>query len=416
VDTVKIFLAMLVLFGVSLIIMKGKTILLFWLGIFLLFSRRVHFPVLGDLEPSTVILYFTAILVLPRILPILINKFYLQLAVLILGLAVGALSNRPAEDYWTWSIAIFSIYLFSALSEFYIRDEKALERLSTLFIVISFIIAFTAVLAFAGFADNVIILSDNTTSAAEEGAVLYSKTYGIAYSNSVNGFIPMSLIFLYSKKWNKILRLIIFCAITASVFISLKRIAYLSLGFTILYIIFRDGKPKIKVILLLVLLLAGGLFFFGREIGERFQNTENVLAGEESPDANRTMRLEYGWKRYLEHPVIGNGSGSVIYIHNGFFEILINLGLPGLIIIIPWVLKPARLLFLQQDKRINDWAISCLIYLGTLFLFEAVLNRLDIFWIFGLFFAGMECAYRIGRQEVMKEKYQPWETDRLALP
>jgi len=415
VDVLKIFLSLFVLFGVGLIILQGKIRWLFWLGVLLMFSRRINFPYLGDMEPSTLILFFTALLVLPKLLSFLIRDNLLQLIVLGLGLAGGALINTPSDEFWTWPVAILSVYIMCGLSNLYIRDEKSLDRLSSYFIIISFIIAFTAVIAYAGFADNVIILSDTSPVNMDDGLVLYSKTYGIAYSNSVNGFIPLALIFLYSKKWNNILRFIIFFSIVASVFISLKRIAYLSLIFSILYIIFRDGKPRLKPILLCCIMIAGGLIFFGKEITERFQNTGNALFGEESPDANRTVRIEYAWKRYMEHPIIGNGSGQVTYVHNGFLEILVDLGLPGLVILVPWLFKPIRMLFSQGDKRQRDWAMCCLIYLTTLFLFEAVLNRLDLFWIFGLLFAGMESAQRIYQLKAMEIQNPVWKKDGLAL-
>ncbi len=414
-DALKIFLSLFVLFAVGLIILQGKIRLLFWLGVLLMFSRRINFPYLGDLEPSTVILFFTALLVLPKLLSIMVRDNLFQLIVLALGLVGGALVNSPSDEFWTWPLAILSVYIMCALSILYIRDERALERLSTYFIIISFIIAFTAVIAYAGFADNVIILSETSPVNMDDGLVLYSKTYGIAYSNSVNGFIPLALIFLYSKKWNNILRTIIFLSIAASVFISLKRIAYISLIFSILYIIFRDGKPKLKPVLLCCVMIAGGLIFFGKEIAERFQNTSNALFGEESPDANRTVRIEYALKRYMEHPVIGSGSGQVTYVHNGFLEILVNLGIPGLVILVPWLFRPIRLLLQQGDRRQRDWAICCLIYLTTLFLFEAVLNRLDLFWIFGLLFAGMESARRIYQTKVVETNKELWKKEGLAL-
>jgi hypothetical protein len=415
VDVLKIFLSLFVLFGVGLITLQGKIRWLFWLGVLLMFSRRINFPYLGDMEPSTVILFLTALLVLPKLLTFLMKDNLPQIIVLGLGLVGGAFINPPSDEFWTWPIAILAVYIMTALSQLYIKDERSLDRLSSYFIIISFIIGFTAVMAYAGFADNVIILSDTSPVNMDDGLVLYSKTYGIAYSNSVNGFIPLALIFLYSKKWNNLLRFIIFFSIVASVFISLKRIAYLSLIFSILYIIFRDGKPRLKPILLCCIMVVGGLVFFGKEITERFQNTGNALFGEESPDANRTVRIEYAWKRYLEHPVIGSGSGQVTYVHNGFLEILVNLGIPGLVILIPWLFKPIRLLIYRGDRRQRDWAICCLIYLTTLFLFEAVLNRLDLFWIFGLLFAGMESAQRIYQLKAMEINQTQWQKDSLAL-
>ncbi|MDV6218465.1 O-antigen ligase [Flavitalea sp. BT771] len=351
---------------------------------------------------------------LPEISRYLIRHYPLQLLALGVGLLMTFQPGNQVQSAWIWSFTLFSVYMMCALAYLFIKTVADLERLSTIFIVICVVIATTAVMAYAGFADGVIILSDNTPLNPDDDAVVYSRTYGISYSNTVNGFTPISLIFLYSKKWPKAIKVILFAVIAASVFISLKRLAYISLILSLLYIIFREGKrPQWKLLLLFSLLTASGIFFFGHTIVERFQDTGNALSGEQSPDNTRTILIEYGWKQFMKSPFLGSGSGRVIYVHNGYLEILVNLGLMGLLILVPWVYKPMRSFFRHHHYRQRDWAAGCLIYLVTLFLFEAVLNRLDLFWIFGLLLAGFECARRL--EEVGDKNKAIWRKDKLAL-
>jgi O-antigen ligase len=303
--------------------------------------------------------------------------------------------------------------MFSAMAEIYIKSEMDLDRLSSIFIIISFIIAFTGIMAYYGFADGVVILANNSSDSID-GDSVFSRTYGIAYNNSVLGFAPISLIFLSGKKWPKVYKVIIFISIIIAVLISLKRLAYLSLVFSVLYIIYRERK-KIMLFPFLVasLVIISGIYYYGNLMIARFQNLKDVFLGEESPDLNRTSRMENAFHAIGQHPILGSGSGYITFIHNGYLEMVGNLGLLALIILIPWLGGPIKSLFTKTDLRQKDWAMGCLIYLLTVFLFEAAINRLDLMWIFALLYGGFMRSMKI--YSLKKYESIQWKKEKLAL-
>jgi O-antigen ligase len=378
-----------------------------------MFCRRINFPFIGEIEPSTIVLCSTALLLIHSVSKILLMRFHLQLFVLAFGILNAYMLGNQTAETWTWVLPILIVFVFGALAEIYIKTEKDLDKLSTIFIIISFVIAVTGILAYYGFADGVVILAGaSPETLANDGA--YSRTYGIAYDNTVLGYAPISLIFLTGKKWPKLYKAIIFVFIVVAVLISLKRLAYLSLLFSVLYIIFKERK-NITLLPLLVVCSAiiGAFIFYGNVILGRFQNVQNVFLGQDSPDINRTSRIDYALHAIREHPILGNGSGYLTFIHNGYLEMIGNLGILALIFIIPWVVRPVKTLFARTDLRQKDWAIACIIYLLSVFLLEAALNRFELMWIFALLYGGFTRSVRI--YGLRKSENIQWKKEKLAL-
>ena len=378
-----------------------------------MFCRRINFPFIGEIEPSTIVLCATALLMIHSIGKILLMRFHLQLFVLAFGILNAYMLGNQTAETLTWVLPILIVFIFGAMAEIYIKSEKDLDKLSTIFIIISFIIAVTGIMAYYGLADGTIILADNSSVSGANDPV-YSKTYGIAYNNTVLGYAPISLIFLSQKKWHKLYKVIIFLCIIAAVIISLKRLAYLSLIFSVLYIIFRERK-RIRLFPFIIVssLVIGGIYFYGNLIFARFQNIQNVFLGEESLDLKRTSRIDYALDAIREHPILGNGSGYLTFIHNGYLEMIGNLGLLTLIIIIPWFVRPIRTLFTRSDFRQKDWAIGCIIFLLTVFLLEAALNRFELMWIFALLYGGFMRSIKI--YSLKKSENIQWKKEKLAL-
>ena len=378
-----------------------------------MFCRRINFPFIGEIEPSTIVLCATALLLIHSVGKILLMRFHLQLFVLAFGILNAYMLGNQSPETLTWVLPILVVFIFCALAEIFIKSEKDLDKLSTIFIIISFIIAFTGIMAYYGFADGVVILTDNSSVSSVNDPV-YSKTYGIAYNNTVLGYTPISLIFLLQKKWSKLFKLFIFICIIAAVIISLKRLAYLSLIFSVLYIIYRERKRiRLLPFVIVATLTIAGIYFYGNLVFARFQNIQNVFLGEESPDLKRTSRIDYALQGIEQHPILGNGSGYLTFIHNGYLEMIGNLGLLALVIIIPWFVGPGRSLFGRTDLRQKDWAIGCIIYLLSVFLLEAALNRFELMWVFALLYGGFLRSTKI--YSLRKSENIQWKKEKLAL-
>lgn len=67
-----------------------------------------------------------------------------------------------------------------------------------------------------------------------------------------------------------------------------------------------------------------------------------ALLTEESNNSLRSLYIKYAWKSFIEHPILGIGSGNshfitmaaagkTTYIHNNYLEILANLGIIGFV-------------------------------------------------------------------------------------
>ncbi len=403
----------LVLVFVSIIIvMEWRIKWLFWIGTILMFCRRIYFPFIGEIEPSTIVLCVAALLMIHSVTEILLVRYYLQLFVLVFGIFNAYALGNQGNETFTWSMAIMIVFIFSALAEIFIKSETDLDWLSTAFIIISFVITFTGILGYIGLADGSIILADNSSGTADDYSV-YSRTYGIAYNNTVLGYAPISLIFLSEKKWSKVMKIIILFSIAGAVLISLKRLAYLSLLFSAIYILIRD-KSRVKLLPFLAgsLVIAFGTYLYGHLILGRFEGIRDVFLGNESPDVNRTSIIAYAWQSIRQHPIAGSGAGYLIFVHNGYLEMVGNLGVMALVILIPWLYKPFAALVGEADSHQKNWAMSCLIYLSTIFLLEAALNRYELMWIFGLLNAGLLRSIKIhdsGKYHIIK-----WKKEKLA--
>jgi hypothetical protein len=412
VEVVKLLFGLVLVLASVIIVMEWRIKWLFWIGAILMFCRRINFPFIGEIEPSTIVLCLAALLLIHSVTEILLVRYYLQLFVIAFGIFNAYALGNQTNETWTWSLAILIVFIFSALAEIFIKSETELDWLSTVFIIISFVITFTGILGYIGLADGTIILANNSAGSADDYSI-YSRTYGIAYNNTVLGYAPISLIFLSEKKWSKVLKIIILFSIVGAVLISLKRLAYLSLFFSAIYILIRE-RNKIKLLPFLAgsLTIALGIYFYGHVILGRFQDIRDVFLGNESPDVNRTSIMEYALQTIRQHPIAGSGAGYLIFVHNGYLEMAGNLGLMAWGILIPWLYKPFATLVGTADSHQKNWAMSCLIYLSTIFLLEATLSRFELMWIFGLLNAGFLRSIKIydcGKYDSIK-----WKKEQLA--
>ena len=104
----------------------------------------------------------------------------------------------------------------------------------------------------------------------------------------------------------------------------------------------------------------------------------------DSSSVIRLSRFNMAWESFLNNPLIGQGAGYLIFIHNGFLEILANLGIMGLVLFKP-LIKPLKNI---KTSFYNPWAIALILIMITLVTLEAAINRVEIMYFVGLLYGG----------------------------
>ena len=105
----------------------------------------------------------------------------------------------------------------------------------------------------------------------------------------------------------------------------------------------RSRKKIIKIFIGIIIIVAAVYLFNNSSlftsINSRFDELQNI----ESQDTLREKYLQYGFQSFLEHPILGLGSGNShiitlaaagkkTYLHNNYIEMLVNLGIVGFVI------------------------------------------------------------------------------------
>jgi hypothetical protein len=185
--------------------------------------------------------------------------------------------------------------------------------------------------------------------------------------------------------------------IASAVIISLKRLAFISLALSLIYYLFIEKKKGSKIWILAVLII---FFYVGTNfydfIYSRFFVTYNTLSQTgtgviDSSTYVRISRYYLAWQTFLKNPLLGQGSGYLAFVHNGFLEILGNFGLLGLVFFKP-LYKP-----LKEIKRYfnNPWAIALIIAMISLVALEAAINRFEIMYFIGLLYGGFLVSIKL---------------------
>lgn len=156
---------------------------------------------------------------------------------------------------------------------------------------------------------------------------------------------------------------------------AIRRKVYIILSFAFILVISLLGSRGSLAVVVIGIILNGfsgalgnkiknvlvGLFFvvgifyvfmnvpiFYDAIGNRIEDFYNLVSGvysvsaNQSSDLSRLQLIKDGFKMFLDNPVLGYGSGnyasmhllnygSIIYAHNNYIELLVNLGLLGII-------------------------------------------------------------------------------------
>ena len=373
---------------------------LFWVGISLFFVRTLAIPVINQINISFTI--FTILILLNPY--ILLNKkqfkewryWYL---VLLLGI-INSLIFGQSKDFFInqdiltrafdWSTKFLVIIFISSSITYYVKTEKDLKKLMNLFLMSCFIFSFTATIAYFGFYDGVVIYGPGSLKDVQDFSrdIIFSVVYGISPSNLVFGVSALAIVFIPYLNWKKWQKYLFLAIIVFSIIISLKRLAIITLILALFYYMLVEKKKGSKIWLLIIALivLSVGTSYLDL-VYKRFFGAYNSFSDTAIADSSSDIRIgryNLAWDLFLNNPLIGQGAGYLAFIHNGFLEVLANLGIVGLVLFKP-LIKPLKNI---KTSFYNPWAIALILLMITLVLLEAAINRVEIMYFIGLLYGG----------------------------
>lgn len=133
----------------------------------------------------------------------------------------------------------------------------------------------------------------------------------------------------------------------------------------------------IVVVLSCVLILVfSGVFY--ETMGARIEEAANILGGDKSGDNSRVFLLFWGIDWFLEKPLLGHGincfrvlsnqtpmfAGKNFYAHNNYIELLVGVGIIGLIIYYSFLI---RLLLISYSQKSYLGKVSVVLIITILF-------------------------------------------------
>lgn len=363
---------------------QGKKTYYFLTVIFLLI-RELNVPYLGEVTPvgvMTALIFIGTFSLNNRYL----KKWGVYFGYLVLSLIIAYAISPYSYRAFEWAYTLFVVMALAVIPPFLLDDEKDLVTLTRCVVFTCLVFSLTTISAFYGYADGTIIIAGSEIGEVGND-IRNSRIYGLTNTNLINCICAISIIFL---PWAKIKRkriewAIILITIYAGL-LTLKRMTSIALLISLMLYVMEQGKGGKKIWAFFVVALAVVAFFsiFGDEFLYRFG-----LAGfgsgdvEDSSAQTRLDRSFMAIDELKQSPIFGCGAGHLIYIHNGFFEILANCGILGVIIIF------FRYLPKWKDvKVLNPWALSILLFLITIFMLESAINHIQLMGFLGVFLGG----------------------------
>lgn len=363
---------------------KGREREYFYLTVIMLIMREMSMPVFDSITPSTIMIFAILIGSFSKIC-IYLKQHMAYFFTLMFATLIGLLTtNFNYAKVTEWALLVSSVVVISALCQYFIRSEEELKKLTKCVITVCFIFSFTTIMAFHGFADGTVIISGFDTSNANNYHA--SRVYGITFSNLVQIISVISICLLPSlrlkRKWMEYLIIIVF---VYAALITLKRMTFIAMAISLLLYLRQQIKIKnYKVIFIVTTCCAVLISMWWEPLMFRF-GISGLGTGKltDHSTLSRFYRIDYAVDAFEQSPILGMGAGYVIYVHNGFFEILANCGIIGI-----------GTLFLKYIPKIYDilhgnaYAIATILYVITCFSLESAINHAQTIYFLGIFLGG----------------------------
>lgn len=379
-----------------LIFSKNELKLFFWILILMTFVREINVPVIGYTNPAGLGFLLLSALMLKRLINYANNRiiFITHIVPIVMSFLFGIISRARFDRVLEWLEPFLVITLMAILIQYFVRTNRDEQKLVRISIFVGFIFSFAALLGYLGFADGKIIFGGiKDDGVIGDTAMIQSRIYGISYNNVICGISALMIVLLPKSGWPKYIHLGYIIFAVFSVIISFKRLAVLATALSLAYYFWYDGRSKASTWLIAVI----GLYWisslsFVESIMRRFDTSLEFLSTGTSSDNSSQVRIDrflYATEYFLRYPIFGAGAGRLVYVHNGFIEVLANAGLMGLLLF-------SSIFSVLKRKFLRDpWAVGLLIYFFTLILLEASINRMDIMYFWGIFYGGHLAHRRI---------------------
>lgn len=363
---------------------KGKEREYLYLTVVMLVLREMNIPVLGSITPSTVMIIAIFLGSFSQI-SIYLKPHMIYIFILIFATLLGLITtNFDYVKVLEWTLLLSSVVVISSLCQSFIHTEINLKDLTKYIIIVCFIFSFTTIMAFHGFADGTVIFSGFDMSNGNNYHA--SRIYGITFSNLVQAISVISICLIPSlglkRKWVEYLIIIVF---VYAGLITLKRMTFIAMVISLMYYLRMQVRIRnYKVFLIVVTLCTIFVYLWWEPLMYRF-GIAGLGADTITDHSTQTRfdRIGYAVDAFEHSPILGMGSGYVTYVHNGFFEILANCGVVGVLII-----------FLKYIPRISDifhgnpYAVATSLYVVTCFSLESAINHAQTIYFLGLFLGG----------------------------
>lgn len=354
--------------------------------------RELNIEPFGDIVPAavmTTVLFLAVFIRRPQIL----KGWALYVGYLLFSLILGLLGESTVTKALFWVFTLYTVMGLAIIPQYIFNNERDLKQLATCIIVVSFLLAITALISYWGYADGVILMNMAPENLSD---IHNSRIYGITFSN-LSQIIPIISICLLpelhiKKRW---IEYIIIAIFIFSGLITIKRMTFIAIVASLTYYIYVQCKRKqfltIGIIVSLTIFMVS---VFWDALSYRFGVIgfgENDIVDHSA--ISRLYRISLAEAAFDKSPIFGMGAGYVIYVHNGLMEILGNCGILGVFAIFLRLFPP-----LKAIKKLNPWAIAALIYIATCFTLESAINNIQIISFLGMYLGGYYVSKKLNIQ------------------
>ncbi len=398
------------------LLLSRKYRLLCWVLLFTMVigPRRAQFAyqdLLREIDWKFQVIPFTLLLLLlvvitARLCRLTLNRWdFGALAIIAFSLPVALASGVDFDDALMWTVPIASVFLTKHVVTVFVRTPSAYETATRIFLLVCLLIALGSLMTAAGITFGGFLLPSQAYGVIVDGKVqAVARAEGFWGTATVAGVTVTSMLLLPSLRAPLLIKMALAGVQISSVMVSGKRLAFLSMALTALFLIMGSkGRYRKTTAIFLALTIGVVAWIYLPSTGmlERFGEVEQALSGEREND-ERIKRFTFAIQSYLRNPILGGGAGNAVYIHNGYLELLANLGLVSIPVLI------ALLLPIWNGYRAGGmtrvWAQMAGIFMLSPFMFEAVLNRPEHLTFLGFFLGMIQVTYFLESRPVQQSQ------------
>lgn len=398
------------------LILSRKYRLLCWVFLFTMVigPRRAQFAyqdILREIDWKFEVIPFTLLLGLLVVLTVRLCRLTLNrwdfaaLAIIAFSLPVALASGVEFDEALLWTIPIASVFLTKHVVTVFVRTPGAHETATRIFLLVCLLIALGSLMTAFGITLGGFLLPSQAYGVIVDGKVqAVSRAEGFWGTATVAGVTISSLLLLPTLRAPILIKMALAGVQIGSVMVSGKRLAFLSMALTALFLIMGSKGRYRKVTAISLALIIGvvaWVYLPSTGIIERFGEVEQALSGEREND-QRIKRFTFAIQSYLKNPILGGGAGNAVYIHNGYLELLANLGLVSIPVLVA-VFLPIWHGF-RAGAVTRVWAQMALIFMLSPFMFEAVLNRPEHLTFLGFFLGMIQVTHFLENREAQPSR------------